>query len=177
MKGLDPEQIGKRAYARLEPYWDQIEANFQKEKEVYDALISQSYDPIGRVLKCHLIMENYIDRHLERIFAFVKVDDARLSFYQKAQLLPSKGSAVGYVKPGILEVNTIRNKFAHSLTPNLSLDEMPSIIQILSVARKGILFDNPVIALETFTAIACTWLTIAPPELEKAFREAFAEES
>lgn len=89
----------------------EIEANFIEENRRYIELFQQDHDLIGRVLKCHLIVEHYLDRFLSSHLNIEALSEVKLSFYQKAKLLPSKESAAAFVKPGILKLNSIRNQF------------------------------------------------------------------
>jgi hypothetical protein len=47
--------------------------------------MARDHDPIGRVLKCHLILENHINRHLESVAPGHKWQDAWLRFAQKVK--------------------------------------------------------------------------------------------
>ena len=48
----------------LKPYLPQIEEAFNEENERYKALIEQDHKLIGRVLKSHLILEQYLNKFL-----------------------------------------------------------------------------------------------------------------
>lgn len=158
----------------LQPYWDQIETHFNNENARFKALLARDHDELGRVLKCHLIVENYLDRYLARTFGLVNLDAARLTFAQKAKLLPNSGSTASFVKPGILKLNSIRNKFGHNLKEELSVNDLGAINDVLDVARQGIVFSNAVERIEAFTTICCTWLVVPPTQLEHVFLDAFA---
>ena len=158
----------------LKPHWDRIEAHFEAENKKYIALMGRSHDVLGRVLKCHLVVESYIDRFLESHLAVESIRDVRLSFHQKAKLLPSKASPAAFMKPGIIRLNTIRNRFGHDLSASVNNGDLFEITEILNVARPGVEFAEPVQAIEAFTTVACTWLIIAPPGLEEVFSRAFS---
>lgn len=159
----------------LEPHWDNIEEHFNTENEKFKALLAHDHDIIGRVLKCHLIVENYLDRYISDKYDMENLNEARLSFYQKAILLPSKESSAAFVKPGILRLNNIRNRFAHTLNFDIEIDDLGIINEILEVTRQGVQFENVIGRIEAFTIVACTWLIITPRELEHVFLDAFKE--
>ena len=159
---------------KIKPFLPEIEENFERENDRFKALISQDHGLIGRVLKCHLILEHYLERFLEQHFATESIADAKLSFFQKAQLLPSQGHAAAFVRPGILKLNAIRNKFGHTLSPDLEMGELEPLSQVLRVVRAGATFPEPIDVIEAFTTVACTWLIIVPKHLQQAWADAFS---
>lgn len=170
----DIEGIDK-VVQRIKPHLPEIEENFERENERFKTLLGQDHDLIGRVLKCHLILEHYLERFLADHLGAPELAQAKLTFFQKAQLLPSQGHSAAFVKPGILRLNAIRNMFGHSLRPELQMGEVDVLTQALAVVRAGVRFDDPVEVIEAFTTVACTWLIIVPPHLQQAWAEAFAE--
>ena len=165
----------EQVVSRLEPYWDEIHAHFEHENTAFKALIAQDHDLIGRVLKCHLVIEHYLGRWLTDHLGIVEISDVRLSFYQKAMLLPDRASAAAFVKPGILCLNKIRNRFGHQLNTALHVNDLGPITEVLNIARQGVGFPEPIDAIEAFTTVASTWLIVAQPNLEKAFTNAFSD--
>lgn len=157
---------------RLQPHMPEIEAIFDEENRRYIQLSQQDHDLIGRVLKCHLIVEHYLDRFLSSHLNIEELSDVKLSFYQKAKLLPSKESAAAFVKPGILKLNSIRNQFGHTLHPALTVADLGAINDVLLIARSEI-GPEPIQKIEAFTTVAATFLIIPPPHLQEAFIEAF----
>lgn len=169
----DIEGVDK-AIQKIRPYMPEIEENFERENDRFKSLLAQDHDLIGRVLKCHLIVENYLDRFLEAHLKISNLADAKLGFFQKVQLLPSEGHAVAFVKPGISKLNSVRNKFGHSLMPDLNISELDPMLQVLHLARPSTTFEDPVDAIEAFTTVACTWLLVRPSHLQEVWDDAFA---
>jgi len=159
---------------KIRPYLPEIEENFERENERFKSLLVQGHDLIGRVLKCHLIVENYLDRFLATHFKTANLADAKLSFFQKVQMLPSEGHAVAFVKPGIAKLNGVRNKFGHTLEPELNFGELEPMHDVLRIARPTATFSEPVELIEAFTTVACTWLIVTPPHLQAVWADAFA---
>ena len=158
----------------LQPHWEAIEAHFNQENEKFKALLTQEHDVLGRILKCHLIVEHYLDRYLMEKFGLEHIDEARLTFSQKARLLPAAGSAASFVRPGIIKLNTFRNRFGHDLEAEIDEHELGPINEVLALARPGTEFTGAVERIEAFTTVACTWLVIPPPHLDEVFVRAFA---
>lgn len=160
---------------RLVPHWDAIEEHFHQENQRFIALLAHDHDLLGRVLKCHLIIERYLDRYLSEKLGLQHLDDARLTFVQKAKLLPTAGTAASFVKPGILRLNAIRNRFGHDLRADVQPGELGAINEVLEVAHRGVEFPGAVERIEAFTTVACTWLVVPPTHLERLFADAFSQ--
>ena len=161
------------AVEKLKPHWAAIEQNFEHENRIFVGLASTPHDTLGRVLKCHLIVEHFLGRFLVSHFGIDNFDDVRLSFAQKAKLLPDRATAAAFVKPGVVRLNRIRNDFSHSLSAELSDADLDPIRPVLAFARRGVTFESPVEAIEAFTTVACTFLIVAPPDLQQVLTEAF----
>ncbi len=129
--------------------------------------MSTGHDLMGRVLKCHLIIEHYLDRFLAAKHHIDNIEDARLTFSQKAKLLPNAGSAVSFVKPGILKLNAIRNRFGHRLEAHVEVAELGPINEVLKVARPGVDFVSGIERIEAFTTVACTWLLVNKVQIQR----------
>jgi hypothetical protein len=78
------------------------------------------------------------------------------------------------VRPGILQLNSVRNKFAHRIEFDIHPNEISAIYEVLSVARSGTEFPLPVEAIEAFGPVACAFLSVPPPHLQRLFMEAFS---
>jgi len=165
----------EKTIEKLQPHWKEITEHFKKENSYFKSLLSQSHDSIGRVLKCHLMIEHYMDRFLCEHLDIDDLSKAKLSFFNKANLLPNKASAAAFVKPGILNLNSIRNKFSHRLNYTLNESDLPHVYQILRISAEGVACSEPLDAIEAFTTLACTFLIISPTPLQELFMEAFSE--
>jgi hypothetical protein len=165
----------EKVVEKLKPHFQEIESHFEQENEKFKVLLAHDHGNIGRVLKCHLMIEHYLDHFLRAHYEIEHLTDVRLSFSQKAKMLPDKASAAAFIKPGVFNLNSVRNKLSHELNYNVQVSDMPKIIEILKIARKNIVFNNPIEAIEAFTTVACTWLIIPPANLQKLFIEAFSE--
>lgn len=88
-------------------------------------------------------------------------------------LLPTKLSAAAFVRPGILQLNSVRNRLGHEIPYEIKMHEIGAISEALRISRSNILFDNPVNAIETFAPVACAFLAVPPPHLQDVFLRAF----
>ena len=162
-----------KAIEVLRPHWQELSDHFDNENAKFMKLLRVDSTVLGRIMKCHLISEVYIDNYLSEKLAISHLSDARLSYYQKAQLLPEHGAPTALVKPGILKLNSIRNSFAHSLSSTVSCDELASMTDVMSIVRREVDGLGPTAIIESFTTLACTFLLVAPPHLEEVFARAF----
>jgi len=160
---------------KLKPHWQQIDTHFNEENARFKRLLAREHDTLGRVLKCHLIVEHYVNRFLEAHYGIEDIEGVRLSFFQKAQLLPNERTAAAFVKPGILKLNAIRNRFGHELDTGIEPHDLGAIHKALLIARPNAEFQSPIEAVEAFTTVACTFLIVAPPDLQEVFADAFSE--
>jgi hypothetical protein len=159
----------------LGPHWEQIEEDFDRHNRRFLALAAVDHDAIGRVLRAHLVIESFLDTFLAAHYGIDNIEELRLSFFQKAKLLPSKGFSSAVVRPGILQVNSVRNKLGHQLNHAIEQHEISAVLEILAVARKGVRFADLVAAIEAFAPVACAFLSVPPAHLQQAFVEAFAQ--
>ena len=160
--------------AVLKPYWTEIHANFDAHNQRFLQLAGVDHDLIGRVLKAHLVIENFLNSYLSTHYGISDLADVKLTFYQKAKLLPDGASSTAFVKPGILQLNAVRNKFGHRLDLSVEPDQLSAIYEVLSIARSGAQFPSTIDAIEAFCPVACAFLSVPPPNLQKLFMEAFS---
>jgi hypothetical protein len=158
--------------AELRPHLPRIEDRFNQENEAFKDLLAADHDLIGFVLKCHLIVENYINRHLESVSPEHDWKDARLTFSQKVALLPRANLKVAWVLPGIKELNKVRNRFGHSIAARIIFDDLTECLKVLGTARNGKHYNDVAEVIQDFTTVACTWLII-DPEIDLLFTQAF----
>ena len=157
----------------LRPHLQELREFFDNENNNFKELLRTDHTRFGRVVKCHLVTEIYIERYLREKLALANLTDARLTYYQKVMLLPEHGSAPAIIKPGLLKLNKIRNRFAHSLDAEVSVDELSSMTEILRMSGRNTENIDAIDTIETFTILACTWLLVSPPHLEELFERAF----
>jgi hypothetical protein len=164
-----------RAVAKLKPHWAAVEEWLGEQNERFLAHINRDHDELGRILKAHLIVESFMTEFLGDRLGHDELEAADLSFFKKACLLPSSSAPGAFVKPGILVLNRIRNRFGHHLEPEIHSEELRPIDQVLEVARPGVTFQSAVEKVEAFAAVACAFLLVAPANLREVVDEAFAE--
>lgn len=163
----------KEVLKEFSEHFDKIEAEFNRQNDSFKSLMNKDHDIIGQVLKYHLIVEHYLNNYLSFKVPEIDISEARLTFAQKANLLPQKDVRAAFVKPGIIELNKIRNKFNHNLDAELSIKELKKMLQALSISREGVEYDDPIKIINDFSTIASTFLIVNPEEIDLLWEEIF----
>lgn len=156
----------------LNPHWEEIMEDFKVRAEKLNILLAKDHNQIGLVLKIHLVVEHYLTSNLQRNFELDDIDSVRLSFSQKTKLIPKSDAAATWLKPGIIELNKIRNKYAHNLSTELKLDDLIEIKKIVKISR-DISHNSYEILLNDFAIICGSFLGQSDQKIAKLFREAF----
>jgi hypothetical protein len=144
------------------PLVEEMTKEAQVEIARFDAAFSADHNTIGRVLKVHLVIEQYLNEHIKAKYKIENLEELRLSFAQKTLLLKDDLSPAAWVKGAIQNVNTVRNKFSHTLTPKIEWGAINNVIDVLKIARKDIGYKDPIDAIEAFAPVACAFLIEAP---------------
>lgn len=98
---------------------------FNHEYRQLTARWDQDTVKIGRVLRSHLFVEHFMTEYLTAMNPELgPIEEARLSFSQKLALIDTDTVGVSYLLPGIRRINTIRNRIAHTLTSDISNDDV-----------------------------------------------------
>lgn len=144
------------------PIMDEMTKEAQVEIARFDAAFSADHNAIGRVLKVHLVIEQYLNEHIRAKYNIQNLEELRLSFAQKTLLLKDDLSPAAWVKSAIQNVNAVRNKFSHTLTPKIEWGAINNVVDVLTIARKGAVYKEPIDAIEAFAPVACAFLIEAP---------------
>ena len=162
----------RKAVEILRPHLQEINQQFEHEIQEYEVFLQKDISIFGKIIKCHLITEIYLDRHLRHKFSLPNLADARLSYYQKVMLLPECNSAPSFFKPGLLTLNKLRNKFAHRLDSTLSKRELSTMTEMLIMSERPVSTMNAIEMVQKFTALSCTCLNPTPSKIEELFADA-----
>lgn len=145
---------------------------------------NQDTDVIGRILRSHLYVEHYLTEFIRHANPRLgSVADARLSFNQKLALLDTRSPAVAELKPGIAQLNKIRNRLAHRLSAAIEKADtqvflsaqMFSSMRFVALGRPPETL-TPIELLEQFALHAANILAGEFNSFSKAFGQALQEE-
>lgn len=129
-------------------------------KKILPLLNSQT-DELGLILKCHLIIEHYIDEFLVIAYPTIKsLTRIRLTFNQKLELINNPHTEIGMLYPSIKCLNALRNKFSHKLAYKIKTEDLNEIHALMTIWFTAA--GNPIPEgqrlLEEFTLWICSSL-------------------
>jgi len=152
------QEIGNKIGEGIGREIKEFQEHFEALKTEVTSAFNREHDLIGRVLKCHLVLETYIDKALDHLNKDqLALDKISLRFFQKIELLETKIDEHKTYFTGIKKLNTIRNKFAHNLKAAVTVEDVKEMKTIVEMYRRKRM-TNPVEIIEDFTLIACSLL-------------------
>jgi hypothetical protein len=145
---------------------------------------NQDVDAIGRILRAHLYVEHYMTEYVRHANPRLgSIADARLSFNQKLALLDDALVGVSEIKPGIAQLNKIRNRLAHRLCVQLeSKDVAPFLAAPMFTSMREVATGRstsslpPLEVLELFAQHAAHILAGEFNSFARAFGQALKED-
>jgi hypothetical protein len=163
---------------------EKVIASIEAEYYAMKARWNKDVLTIGRILRAHLHVEYYLTEFLQHTNPQLgDLDEARITFNQKVNLLQSDDLKIGYLLPGIRHLNKIRNRLAHNLEATVTEEDATVFLQGLFKAfrdagTKGSenqLGTNPIDVLEEFAEFASSLLHSPLGQHSKAFAQAMKE--
>lgn len=173
----------------LELPFKMTEADFRLD-EIGRVWHGMDLDTMGRVLRAHLVVEYFICEMLAAKGHNLKQLEAaniKVGFYQKLQLLyPTEGKGkrkrkTRTIRDGIEQLNTIRNKFAHSPTHTLNKVEAEKLAELAGehfasyfegyCAARHIESALPIDTIEAFAEWAAFMLQVSARGIERLHAE------
>jgi hypothetical protein len=123
---MDPQDHVQKiisAYGGHKAFFGKMDMRLAEFNEIWN----QDSERIGRVLRAHLSVEYFMTDYIRAANPNLgAIDGAKLTFYQKVELLDETLPLVSQIKPGLKRLNTIRNRVAH----NLKVDVQPEDKQL-----------------------------------------------
>lgn len=165
------EQLKKTKYFRY-----LIENQHELDKEYVDfnntivGLLNKKTDELGTILKCHLIIEFYIDNYLQVANpTILKWKNSRLSFNQKIELINNNRTAIGIFYPAIKSFNSLRNKFAHKIFYVIQEEDYNEIKKVMHVwyEASGKPASCGIKLIEDFTVSVCANINVIIMGIDK----------
>jgi hypothetical protein len=159
----------EKAFALIEQEFGEINARW-----------NQDVIAIGRILRAHLYVEHYMTEFLDKANPRLgPVDDARLSFAQKLNLL-EPAPRIQLVVPGIRRLNAVRNRLAHNLDARVTDEDVQVFLSDgyfkamrVEGAKPGTPSTDPLDILEAFAQHASSTLQHEFSIFGTAFQQAY----
>jgi hypothetical protein len=151
--------VGKKITAAFQEAFKSLMDRITLIKADVLAAFQKEHDDLGRVLKYHLLVESYLNKAV--IYYNnnnLCIDKLRLTFANKIDLLESKMDEHATYFKGIRELNKIRNKFAHSLSAEITLDDV-RVMRPYAETLEQRRIDDPIQIVEKFSLVACALIS------------------
>lgn len=180
---LDPDAYAKRVielYGGIDPLFTAI----QKRHDEFLKIWRQDAERMGRILRCHLAVEHFLTEFLIAANPHMgSLEDARLSFIQKIELLPDKDKSISFLKPGLRHLNAIRNRIVHRLRIDVTADDRDEFLRVkLFAAMRNARAepecpksDAPLLVIEEFAEFAASLLQASSSPEKEYWRQAAEE--
>lgn len=144
---------------------------------------NQNIELIGRILRAHLFVEHYMTEYLAKTNPRLgDLNQARLSFSQKTELLEPSNPDMADIVPGIKRLNKIRNRLAHKLNVQVTEEDSSFFLKSERFAalrsvrdREKPLSTDPLDILEDFAQYTSTVFNYEFTPLSRAISQAIAE--
>lgn len=150
---------------------DDLRKVIEDQGQQYGTIWAQDADAIGRVLRAHLAVEHFLTAYIQAQNPNLgKLNNARLTFAQKANLLGESDPLAGFLKPGLKRLNEIRNRIAHKLRNVVDEGDreafltMQLFVEIRThlASRFGVMMsEDPLSVVEDFARLASAILHAA----------------
>lgn len=152
-----PESVATRVIA-LHGGREAFLAHTDAQIEELNAKWNQNAALMGLILRSHLFVEYYLERYLRtRNPHLGSLENARLTFAQKTELMSKGDGSVAYLLPGIKRLNKIRNRMAHTLSASITEEDRDVLLDINifrslrdALASPGTPSAAPIDVLESF---------------------------
>ncbi len=96
--------------------------------------LNSKEDELGMVLKCHLIIEHFIDEFIIVAYPTVAaLDKIRLTFSQKLEMINNNRTFLGMSYNAIKSLNTLRNRFSHRLGYIIQETDYAEIKELMNI--------------------------------------------
>jgi hypothetical protein len=107
-------------------------AAFDRKIHAFNSMWSQQdIEVIGRVQRAHLIVEHYLAEFITHTNPKLgSIENARLTFAQKAELVGSSNVKLAMFLPGIRRLNKIRNRLAHNLSVAITEEDTAVFLSV-----------------------------------------------
>jgi hypothetical protein len=144
------------------------EVEVQEFNQKIKVLLNDPVDTMGIILKCNLIIENYIDDYLKSAYPTINFEfKDRLTYNQKIELIDNKKMNFHMFINGVKELNSIRNKYAHNLYYKVQPNTFSEITKIITIWNNaaGKKVNDGIQLIIDFTVYMCMFLFASKNEI------------
>jgi hypothetical protein len=150
--------IGNKIGDAIQQFFVEYKDHLESVKKEVLYAFERDHDLIGRILKCHLILETFMDKCIKHLNKDqLSTENTSLRFIQKVEMIEDKLDEMKTYFKGIRSLNTIRNKLAHNLHAEVTIQDVQSM-KIYAEMYKREKINDPIKIIEEFTLVACALL-------------------
>jgi hypothetical protein len=138
-----------------------IEEDLRTFNAQYRRFVERDDAAVGVILRCHLIVEHFLDGYLTAANpAIQEWDSARLTFAQKLALADHPRSKLRMAMPGLRCLNSLRNRLAHRLDAEFDEAVVGPIREFITLwnTAAGKPVPQGIRLVEEFALHASAWL-------------------
>jgi hypothetical protein len=157
-------------FKKMLKHMDEWEEDREEFNQKYVDLINKDTTNMGFFLKCHLIIEYFLDDYIKTCNpAICNYDKLRLSFNQKLDLANHPETIIKIAMPALKCLNTARNKFSHNINTTQNDLELKPIESHVDIWRKaaGESTLKGIKAVEYFTIRICSHFSGVTKNIER----------
>jgi hypothetical protein len=182
---VDPERYAARVID-LHGGRDRLSAMMDERLRAFNEVWNQDARSIGRVLRAHLAAEHFLTEFVAGTNPRLgPLEEARVTFSQKVELLPDDDPGVSFLKPGLRRLNAIRNRIAHRLRVDVTAEDRDALLGIPLFAamckeiarRDGAKPDDPLSVVEQFAMFAANFLQAGASPERDLWRQAAQDQT
>jgi hypothetical protein len=147
-----------------------IEADLRTFNERYAQLVQRDDETVGTILRCHLVIEHFLDEYLEAANPGISnLNSARLTFAQKLALADNPRTVFALIMPGLRALNRGRNQLAHRLDATDVETTLQPIQEFVAMWRTAGGYEVPreLHAVQDFTLTACSFMHGATQAIQR----------
>jgi hypothetical protein len=142
---------------------DKAEEDMQQFNILWQKFWDKNEENLGTILICHLSVEHHLNDYLSAANPALKpLDRTRLSFSQKMDIIGDSDKVIQWIRPGLLKLNSIRNKLVHNLETQILDDELVPFRNIVWPWHQagGKPRNSGILLIKDFALIASGFLAI-----------------
>jgi len=148
--------------------------SFEKERKKNRAYLERSYQHVGKIISCHLVIESLINTELLVLTKISpeKLEKGKSTFSEKLGLLPTTGKPYCFFLSDIQQLNEIRNQFAHNLEAEITNEQIGEFDFYLKIFKKELRLNEISIEerIEEFTSICIAIFSLRNPNSLKLWQ-------
>ena len=139
--------------------YDEINSERIKFNKDFSSMLSSNTDEMAITIKCHLIIENYINQYLKVAFPSINnIKEMNLRFINKIEMINNSKTIFSTYYKSLKQINSLRNKFAHNLQYIIIANDLKELNIVMDAWNDagGCARTNGVELIKQYTMFFCS---------------------